>query len=259
MDFTIDIVPCLYDNYAYLLGCSQTNALAVVDPGEAAPVIDAVGARGGRLEAILNTHHHLDHTGGSAGLVRRFQGVRVYAHVRDRTRIDRVDTWLDGGDTVRTGNLHIAVLHVPGHTLGAVAYHVGDALFTGDTLFGAGCGRLFEGTPEMMYRSLVERIGRMSSDTRVYFGHEYTVANLRFALDLEAGNPALLDRLENAVAAIDAGRPTSPSTIELELATNPFMRCRSKVFRDTLRERLGIDADDAAGAFRAIRALKDAF
>ena len=222
---TVEIVPCLQDNYAYLLTCVETGRAAVVDPSQAAPVIAAVEAAGVTLEAILATHHHWDHTGGNAELLARWPELEVYGHQSDRGRVKGQTRFLEDGDRVTVGRAEAEVRHVPGHTTGAVAYCFPGRVFTGDTLFYGGCGRLFEGTPEMMFRSLTDRLcDSLPEQTEVWCGHEYTVQSLRFAAAAEPDNRAVAERLAWAEVERAAGRPTVPSTVAIERAVNPFVR-----------------------------------
>lgn len=208
-------VKCLRDNYAYLVIDGDT--CAVVDPGEAAPVREALEREGVRLGAIWLTHHHADHVGGAAELAG--VGVEVVAHASDVSRIAGVTKPVEEGDVVRMGGLAARIIHNPGHTLGAISYVVAGCVFTGDTLFGAGCGRIFEGNPAMMHASL-QKLAALDPATRVYFGHEYTANNLRYAAEAEPGNAAI------AARAKALQEPSVPSTIAEELATNPFVRAR---------------------------------
>ena len=218
----LEITPiaCLNDNYAYRLRCPTTGTTAVVDPSEGNPVLDVLE---GRLDAILNTHHHWDHTGGNDALLKQFPQARVYGHASDQGRIPGQTDFLEDGDVIEIGNHKARILHIPGHTTGAIAYHFRDDVFTGDTLFIAGCGRLFEGTPDTMHQSL-QRLAALPDDTRVWVGHEYTVANLRFARSVEPQNDALMPALQRAEAARAQDRPTIPSSIALEKKINPFLR-----------------------------------
>jgi hydroxyacylglutathione hydrolase len=179
-------------------------------------VLDALRGEGISLGAVWLTHHHWDHVGGVDGLLAAYPGIPVVAHQSDRDRVPKATLLVEGGQTIELGPLKAKILHNPGHTLGAISYWIDDAVFTGDTLFGAGCGRIFEGTPEMMHASLHE-LAALPPATRVYFGHEYTAANLRFAAHVEPGNEAIAAR----IAAMPS--PSTPSTIELERATNPFL------------------------------------
>jgi hydroxyacylglutathione hydrolase len=246
-------VPCLSDNYAYLVTADGSDEALVIDPSEAEPVIAALEREGLRLVAIVNTHHHHDHVGGNEGLRARFGPLPVYAHASDEGRVPAQTDHVEEGRRLRIAGLDLDPLHVPGHTTGAVAYHVDGGVFTGDTLFVAGCGRLFEGTPEMMHRSLCEKLARLPPETRVYCGHEYTVANLRFAAHAEPDNGAVAAKLERARAARERGEPTVPSTIGEELATNPFLR----VAEPALAARFP-GANDVE-VFAAVRKAKDGF
>ncbi len=223
----ITAIPCLKDNYAYLVRCAETGAAAVVDPSAGPPVFAALDAAGVTPEAILCTHHHWDHTGGNSALLERWPDLAVHGHDSDRGRIPGQTVSHQHGARFSLGAVSLSVLHIPGHTLGAVAYAAPGHVFTGDTLFQAGCGRLFEGTPAMMYRSLTETLGALPPQTRVWCGHEYTVSNLRFALHAEPDNAAVRARLAWAEAEIAAGRPTIPSTLADEREFNPFVRAGS--------------------------------
>lgn len=225
----VRVVPCLSDNYAYLVRCERTGAAAVVDASEAGPVLEAARALDPAPVAIWCTHHHADHVGGNEEVARAL-GVRdVCGHASDRGRVPGQTRFLDE-ESFSLGEIRVRTLHVPGHTLGAVAYVVEDdggrAVFTGDTLFAAGCGRLFEGTPAQMFASLA-KLAALPPDTRVYCGHEYTLANLRFARTVEPENASLDAAEGRARAARDRGAPTVPTTIADERATNPFVRARS--------------------------------
>ena len=255
-------VPCLSDNYAYIVVCEETGACAVVDVSEAPPVrtaLDAVGSQT-RPVAILSTHHHFDHVGGNEELISALGPVPVYAHASDRGRVPGQTVFLEEGDSFEIGRLAVSVLHIPGHTTGAVAYVVtdrggGTSVFTGDTLFVAGCGRLFEGTPAMMHASLGKLAG-LPGAALVYCGHEYTEANLRFAHHVEPGNTEVARSRESASARRAEGQPTVPSTMAGELATNPFLRVDSPEIRATLSIAAAASGAEALGV---IRAAKDAF
>lgn len=259
-------VPCLSDNYAYLLVCERTNACAIVDASEAEPVVAALEAQRSRsghaldLVAILATHHHHDHVGGNEAVAARFPGVKVYGHASDAGRLPRLTDPLEDGAAFQIGELAIEAIHIPGHTTGALAYYVTDppgdpAVFTGDTMFVAGCGRLFEGTPAMMHASLA-KLAALPDATRVFCGHEYTEANLRFAKHVEPQNRAVDEAQARARAQRERGEPTVPSRIADEKKTNPFLRVDSPEIRRTL----GIDAaSDGAAALGAVRKAKDTF
>jgi hydroxyacylglutathione hydrolase len=245
-------VPCLSDNYAYLVTADGRKEAIVIDPSEAAPVIEAIEREKLSLVAIINTHHHRDHVGGNEQLRARYGELPVYAHASDVGRIPAQTERVEEGKSIRVAGLELRPLHVPGHTLGAVAYVVEDVVFTGDTLFIAGCGRMFEGTPEGMHASLA-RLAALPPATRVYCGHEYTVSNLRFAETVEPDNDAISKKLAAARAARERGEPTVGSTLAEELATNPFLRCAEPAVRArfpgaTLPE-----------VFAAVRHAKDGF
>jgi hydroxyacylglutathione hydrolase len=254
-------VPCLKDNYAYLVICERTNRAAVVDPSEAAPVRAAAEREQVVLAAIWNTHHHWDHTGGNAELAAALPGLEVVAHVSDRGRVPAQTREVDEGDTVELGDeVRAAILFNPGHTTGAISYHVaaGPALFTGDTLFAAGCGRLFEGTPAMMHASL-SKLAALPGATQVYCGHEYTAGNLRFAAAVEPANPAIAERAAEVARRLAAGRPSIPSTMAEELATNPFLRSADPAVVAAARAHDPGAGDAPVEVFAAVRRWKDGF
>ncbi len=246
-------VPCLSDNYAYLVTAEGSSDAFVVDPSEADPVIAAIEREQLHLVAIVNTHHHHDHVGGNEALRARYGALPVYAHESDEGRVPAQTERVKEGHRFFVAGLELDPLHVPGHTTGAVAYCVEGGVFTGDTLFVAGCGRLFEGTPEMMHRSLSEKLGRLPPETRVYCGHEYTVSNLRFAAHAEPDNRAVADKQGRAKAQREQGEPTVPSTIGEELATNPFMRAAEP----SLASRF--PGANVVEVFAAVRKAKDSF
>lgn len=253
--FELVALPVLSDNYVWLARLPDRDFTAVVDPSLDAPTIEALEARGWRADMILLTHHHHDHVGGVAGIKAHF-GSPVVAPAAERRRIAHVDIWVEDGDTVEVGDARARVIAVPGHTSGHVAFHVADeaTLFCGDTLFSLGCGRLFEGTPAQMWHSL-SRLAALPGDTLVCCAHEYTAANGRFALSVEPGNAALAARMEEVAALRAAGRPTLPSTIAGERATNPFLRPDSP----EIRERLGMAGAADVEVFAELRRRKDNF
>lgn len=250
-------IPLLRDNYGYLLVCEKTNSAAIVDPSEAEPVMTRVTQEKNNLKAILNTHHHRDHTGGNEGLLAH-QRLEVYGHKSDHGRIFGLTHGVDEGDEIEVGELHGKVLFIPGHTTGHVAYLFDNNLFCGDTLFTAGCGRLFEGTPEQMHGSL-KKLMVLPDNTKVYCGHEYTENNLRFAMTVEPKNPKLASRLERVQALRARGLPTVPATVEEEKQTNPFLRWDSAEIQANLRAGAPDLKSDPVAVFARIRKLKDAF
>ena len=258
----VDPIPAFQDNYIWLLteACAAAGAheAAVVDPGDAAPVRAVLARRKLELVAILITHHHGDHVGGLAQLVHDWPRARVLGPRREV--IDGVTERVGDGDVVDVLGARFDVIDVPGHTSGHVAYYdaADGALFCGDTLFAGGCGRLFEGTPVQMFRSL-QRLARLPDATRVYCAHEYTAANLRFAAAVEPENSALAQRIAGCRDLRTRGEPTVPSTIGLERATNPFLRCDEPAVRAAAAAREPGAAASAEAAFATIRAWKNAF
>ncbi|MFK3890052.1 hydroxyacylglutathione hydrolase [Sphingomonas sp. NPDC079357] len=215
-------VPVLSDNYAWLLhDGAQTVAL---DPGEAQPLLDAAAARGWTIGAVWLTHWHGDHVGGAAA-IKQATGARVIGPKAERAKIAALDDGVGEGDVVTLGEHRAEVWHVPGHTAGHIAFHFAadEVIFTGDTLFAMGCGRLFEGTPAEMFANM-QRYAMLDDATRVYCGHEYTQSNGRFALTVEPDNHALTKRMAEVDRLRAAGEPTIPTTIGDERATNPFLR-----------------------------------
>src|SRR5262245_24085516 len=249
-------VKAFKDNYVWTLR-NATHA-AVVDPGEAAPVLDYLAREKLRLAAILATHHHADHVGGIAEILQRHAAAPVYGPKGEP--IATLTRPVGGGDRVAIAELGVefSVLDIPGHTRAHIAYFGAGSLFCGDTLFACGCGRLFEGTAEQMYASL-DKLARLPDDTQVYCGHEYTLANIGFAKAVEPGNAALRQREEKDRRLQDAGRPTLPSTIGEEKATNPFLRAREPAVVDSVNKYLGLRVSDPVRVFAAIRDWKNKF
>lgn len=252
-------IPAFADNYIWLLRVD--GKAAVVDPGDAAPVIAHLERESLELVAILNTHHHGDHVGGNRALLARWP-VPVFGPAHET--IPGVTHRLVEGDTVTIPGIGLAlsVLDVPGHTAGHIAcvgrVADGPVVFCGDTLFAGGCGRLFEGTPTQMVDSLF-KLAALPADTRVFCGHEYTVANLRFAQAVEPANVELQQRRAREQAKRDRGEPTVPSTIAEERATNPFLRVEQGVVRVAAERRAGRPLADRVAVFAEVRAWKNAF
>ncbi len=246
---------CLQDNFGVLLHDPSTGATAAIDAPEAAAVEAALRATGWRLSDILVTHHHADHTGGIAELKARHR-CRVTAPRNEAARIPAVDATVGEGDSVKVGALTARVLETPGHTAGHISY-VCDAdklAFVGDTLFSIGCGRVIEGTPAMMWESLL-KLRALADDTRIYCGHEYTEANIRFALTIEPDNPDLRARAEEAKRQVAAGQPTIPSSMGAEKRANVFLRADVPA----VAAAVGLAGKPPAEVFAEVRARKNRF
>jgi hydroxyacylglutathione hydrolase len=244
-------IPCLSDNYAYLIEAG--GACAVIDPSEAAPVRDALQREGLKLTHIINTHHHDDHVGGNLDLKAQF-GALVVGPQKDRHRIPGIDIGVSEASGWEFAGLPVTVLEVPGHTLGATTYVIDGNAFTGDTLFSCGCGRVFEGDAAMMWASL-SKLMTLPDDTKIWCGHEYTEGNCRFALTLEPESVPLRMFTQVIRKARAAGTPTMPSTMKLEKLVNPFLRPDSPV----IRKALGLETADDVEVFAEVRRRKDSF
>ena len=246
---------CLNDNYGVLIHDPSSGATAAIDAPEAPPVEAALKATGWRLTDILVTHHHGDHTGGIAELKKR-HNCRVVAPHAEAGKIPLVDETVREGDKVSVGKLTANVIETPGHTAGHITYwfHGDKIAFAGDTLFSIGCGRVIEGTPEMMWASLA-KLRDLPGDTRVYCGHEYTLANIKFAQSIEPDNRALAARAKEAAEQIAAGKPTIPTTVDQEKAANPFLRADVPA----VAAAVGLSGKPAAQVFAEVRARKNKF
>jgi len=252
---TVISIPAFQDNYIWLI--RDAHAAAVVDPGDAGPVLEYLQREQLQLVAILNTHHHADHVGGNAALLARFD-VPVYGPRQESIQSVTHPLTQGGEVMLPTPAATFTVIDVPGHTAGHIAYYGANSLFCGDTLFGCGCGRLFEGTPTQMYSSL-QKLALFPDDTRVYCAHEYTLANIAFALALEPRHPALLARADAARKTRAQGMPTLPSSIALEKATNPFLRCTDPAIIQAASLHAGRDLSDPVSVFTELRAWKNQF
>ena len=248
-------VPLLSDNYGYLIREPASGLVGIVDPSEAQPVLDAADKLGWRITHILNTHHHWDHTDGNRD-IKRATGATVVGPRPDEARIPDIDVALDEGDIFEFGEEKAEILFIPGHTRGHIAFHfpASKAVFSGDTLFLMGCGRLFEGTPDQMWSSL-KKLRALPPDTRVYCGHEYTQANARFALSVEPNNEALKARAREVEEKRGRGESTVPDSLSRELETNPFLRADLP----ELATALGMEGRPPVEVFAEVRHRKDNF
>ena len=249
-------IPVLIDNYIYLLRDPVSGKTAVVDPAEAEPVTQALAERGWQLNFIYNTHHHADHVGGNRQL-KKLTGCQIIGAQADQLRIPDIDIQVKHGDQIKLGTEYLEIIATPGHTSGHIVYYCpqSQALFCGDTLFSMGCGRLFEGSAQQMWESL-QQLKALPATTKIYCAHEYTQANGRFALTLEADNTDLQARIKEVDMLRRQKHSTIPTTIALELKTNPFFRENNPSIRRTI----AIDADaPAIKAFARIRQMKDSF
>jgi hydroxyacylglutathione hydrolase len=251
----VEVFPCRSDNYGYLAHDPETGTTAAIDAPDAGAIRKALAARGWRLTDIFVTHHHADHTDGIAPLKAEFD-VLVTGPEDEADRITGLDRGIAPGDTVMLGNVRFHVMGAPGHTLGHVVYHdrEGGHLFTGDALFSLGCGRMFEGTPGPMWAGLAA-IKKLPDETLIYCGHEYTLANGRFALSVDPDNVALKKRIEDVKALLEAGKYSIPVSLGSEKATNPFLRSDDPGFAASLN----LPGDDPVDVFAHLRAAKDIF
>jgi len=245
---------CLKDNFGVLVHDPRARTTASIDAPEATPILAALAAREWELTEILITHHHADHIQGIAGLKAKYPRARVVGPAKEATKIGGLDRAIGEGDVVATGALAAKVIEVPGHTSGHVAYWFADEdiLFAGDTLFAMGCGRSFEERPPVLFRSLM-KLAALPGETQVYCGHEYTLANARFALTVDPSNAILKERAGLAARQREAGEYTLPTTITIELATNPFLRADDP----DIQARLGMTGSDPVAVFTELRERKN--
>ena len=232
----VEIIPCLQDNYSYLIIDDNNNSACVVDPGEAKPIVDYLKNKNIKLKYILNTHHHFDHIGGNEYLKKKFGSI-VVGFKKDINRIPEIDVLLEDNQIWKAENFQAKIIHIPGHTSGHICFHFFQEklVFTGDTLFSLGCGRIFEGTYKEMFESL-NKIKSLPEETKVYCGHEYTLSNLKFCIKYNPENQNLKKKAENIKKKIDNGLPTIPSTIKDELECNIFLRANDLESFSKLRD-----------------------
>lgn len=256
MSLELVTLPCLSDNYCFLMHCAESGDTAVIDVPEAAPVADELKKRGWDLTHVLLTHHHPDHIQGLEDLQKDWPDAVVTGAEADASRLPPLDLAVKEGATITVGIEWVRVLDVPGHTVGHIAYHFpeSEVVFTGDSLMALGCGRLFEGTPAQMFESL-QKLAALDPKTLVCSGHEYTTANAKFALSIEPGNPALQQRASDTENLRAAGKFTVPSSLQLELETNPFLRSHIA----EVQQSAGLPGGDPLDVFTAVRKAKDNF
>ena len=251
----IEIIPCLNDNYSYLIKDDQTNIIAIIDPSEFGPCDKKINEKYKKLDFILNTHHHFDHIGGNVKLKTKY-GSKILGFEKDNKRIPEIDILLKDGQEFKIGNLDFKTIFIPGHTSGHIAFYFKKekVIFTGDTLFSLGCGRVFEGTHKQMFDSL-NIIKNLPGDTEIYCGHEYTKSNLGFCLKFNPKNNYLKDKKKFIEEKIREKKPTIPSTIADEIQTNIFLRCDDLDVKNVLNLKNASDLE----IFTKLRDLKDNF
>ena len=248
-------IPCLADNYAYIINDSNSKSIGVVDPSEALPIISFLKKENLKLDYILNTHHHFDHVGGNSELKKRYNA-KVVGFVNDKHRIPEIDITLKDNEKWFFGNSSVKIIHIPGHTLGHICFFFEkeNIAFTGDTLFSLGCGRIFEGDHNQMLQSL-KKIKKLPKNTMIYCGHEYTYKNAEFCMKYDGDNIDLKKKFEKVKKLRLANLPTIPSSLEDELKSNIFLRCD----QDALKIKLNMKNQEDFKVFKKVRDLKDSF
>ena len=251
----LEIIPCLNDNYSYLIKDDKTSTVAIIDPSEFGPCDKKINEKYKKLDFILNTHHHFDHVGGNTELKKKY-GSKILGFEKDKERIPAIDVLLKDDQEFKIGSLDFKTVFIPGHTLGHIAFYLKKekVIFTGDTLFSLGCGRVFEGTYEEMFNSL-KKIKSLPEDTKIYCGHEYTKNNFEFCFKFNPNNDHLKNKQKEIDSKIKEGKPTIPSTIKEEIKTNIFLRYDDLDVKDTLNLKNASDLE----IFTKLRELKDNF
>jgi len=251
----INILPCLEDNYSFVIHDVETNTVAVVDPSEFEPISNFIEKKFKKIDYILNTHHHVDHTGGNLDLKKKYKA-KIIGSKKDKKRIPGIDIRLSDNENFKIGNIVFEIFFIPGHTSGHVCFYSKNkkVIFTGDTLFSLGCGRIFEGTHLEMLNSL-NLIKKLPVDTQIYCGHEYTKKNLDFCIKYETNNNKLEGKKEWVTSKLDQKQPTIPTTVKEELETNIFLRCNN------IEVKKSLDMEDSTEleVFKKLRDLKDIF
>tara|TARA_Y100000768_G_C23937425_1_gene663256 strand:+ start:583 stop:1344 length:762 start_codon:yes stop_codon:yes gene_type:complete len=251
----VEIISCLEDNYSYLIIDKNNKKTCIVDPSEPRPVVDFLEKNNLKLNYILNTHHHYDHIGGNIELKKKYNA-KVIGFKGDYKRIPEIDFKLEDGEIWKQDNFEAKIIHVPGHTLGHICFHFYNEnnLFTGDTLFSLGCGRIFEGTYEQMFSSL-EKIKKLPHKTKIYCGHEYTLQNSKFCIKYDKDNLELIKKINDIKKKLNNNQPTIPTTLEEELKSNIFLRSDNFKIKNNLNMNTGSSLD----TFSKLRDLKDNF
>ena len=232
----VEVIPCLQDNYSYLIIDKSNNSACVVDPSEAKPIMNFVEKENINLKYILNTHHHFDHVGGNKNLKKKYNSV-VIGYKDDANRIPEIDILLEDNQIWKADNFEAKIMHIPGHTTGHICYHFfkEKLIFTGDTLFSLGCGKLFEGTYQDMFSSL-KKIKKLSQDTKIYCGHEYTLQNSKFCIEYDPENTKLKNKITEIKKKLENNLPTIPSTLKDENECNIFLRAKDLESFSKLRD-----------------------
>ena len=251
----IEIIPCLNDNYSYLIHEDKTNTVAIIDPSDFEPCDKLIKNKYKKLDYILNTHHHYDHVGGNERLKKKYSST-ILGFENDKDRIPYIDKFLNDNQNFKIGNLNFSVIFIPGHTTGHIAFYLKKEkiVFTGDTLFSLGCGRVFEGTSNQIFNS-INKLKRLPLETKMYFGHEYTQRNLEFCIKYEPDNEDLKKKKDWIDAKVKSKSPTAPITIGEELKTNIFLRCN----KQSIKNALNLDNSSELEVFAKLRDLKDKF
>ena len=251
----IDVIPCLQDNYSFVIQDTETNTVAVVDPSEFKPVDNFIAKTFKKIDYIFNTHHHFDHTGGNLDLQKKYKS-KIIGFKKDEKRIPGINIKLSDNENFKLGNIGFKIFFIPGHTSGHICFYSKNekVIFTGDTLFSLGCGRVFEGTYLEMLKSL-NLIKKLPIDTRIYCGHEYTKKNLDFCIKYEINNDGLKKKKKWITSRLNQKKPTIPVTIKEELDTNIFLRCTTS----SVKKSLSMENSSEVEIFKKLRELKDSF